>query len=98
MIYYHDPVTQPPAASLIQFTPELADGGPRSAALVRLLLANGLRISEALAGDPDPSGWNRGHRTLQIVRIRCDGSSAEPRASLRSSTGEPLSLLYTTSS
>lgn len=45
-----------------------AADGPRAAALVQLLLANGLRITEALTADADQFGWDRGHRTLQIVR------------------------------
>jgi integrase/recombinase XerD len=42
--------------------------GPRSAALVALLGLNGLRISEALAADVCGLGYERGHRTLRIVR------------------------------
>jgi integrase/recombinase XerD len=46
-----------------------ADGdGPRSQALVLLLLTNGLRISEALACDVDDLGFDRGHRTLRLHR------------------------------
>ncbi|GAA5005410.1 tyrosine-type recombinase/integrase [Actinopolymorpha pittospori] len=45
----------------------IADG-PRSAALIQLLLANGLRITEALAADADQLSWDRGHRTLQLTR------------------------------
>lgn len=41
---------------------------PRSAALVSLLLLNGLRISEALTGRVDDLGYDRGHRTLTVRR------------------------------
>lgn len=42
--------------------------GERSSALVALLGLNGLRISEALAADIGDLGYERGHRTLRIVR------------------------------
>jgi site-specific recombinase XerD len=45
-----------------------AADGPRSEALVLLLLTNGLRISEALACDVDDLGFDRGHRTLRLRR------------------------------
>lgn len=41
---------------------------PRSAALVTLLVLNGLRISEALGADIRDYGHDRGHRVLRIVR------------------------------
>lgn len=41
---------------------------PRSAALVSLLLLNGLRISEALGARIDDLGHDRGHRTLTVRR------------------------------
>jgi len=42
--------------------------GPRDYALVCLLALNGLRISEALGADVEAMGWERGHRTLALVR------------------------------
>jgi site-specific recombinase XerD len=45
-----------------------AADGVRSEALVQLLLANGLRISEAVEADVDQLGWDRGHRTIQLIR------------------------------
>lgn len=45
-----------------------AADGPRSEALITLLLNNGLRISEALACDVDHLGWDRGHRILRLSR------------------------------
>jgi hypothetical protein len=55
--------------------------GLRSAALVSLLVYNGLRIDEALAGDVTDLTYQRGHRVLRIVR---EGgmASAEPLAPL----------------
>lgn len=41
---------------------------PRSAALIHLLLSNGLRIGEALAADITDLGQHDGHRTLSITR------------------------------
>ncbi|ADP84408.1 tyrosine-type recombinase/integrase [Pseudofrankia inefficax] len=41
--------------------------GPRTSALMRLLLANGLRVSEAIEADVDQLGHERGHRVLRIV-------------------------------
>ncbi|HEX2063139.1 MAG TPA: hypothetical protein VHE80_01820, partial [Acidimicrobiales bacterium] len=43
-------------------------GSPRDHALASLLALNGLRISEALGADIDDLGFERGHRTLKIVR------------------------------
>lgn len=41
---------------------------PRTGALIALLLANGLRIGEALAADVTDLGTARGHRTLTVTR------------------------------
>ena len=43
-------------------------GTPRDHALVTLLAMNGLRIAEALGADIDDLDFDRGHRTLRIVR------------------------------
>ncbi len=43
-------------------------GSPRDHALASLLALNGLRISEALRADLDDLDFERGHRTLKIVR------------------------------
>jgi site-specific recombinase XerD len=43
-------------------------GSPRDHALASLLALNGLRISEALGADVDDLDFERGHRTLKIVR------------------------------
>jgi len=43
-------------------------GLPRDHALASLLALNGLRISEALGADIDALDFERGHRTLKIVR------------------------------
>ncbi len=43
-------------------------GSPRDHALASLLALNGLRISEALGADIDALDFERGHRTLKIVR------------------------------
>ena len=43
-------------------------GSPRDAALASVLALNGLRISEALNADVDDLDFERGHRTLKIVR------------------------------
>jgi len=43
-------------------------GLPRDHALASLLALNGLRISEALGADIDGLDFERGHRTLKIVR------------------------------
>lgn len=42
------------------------EDGPRSAALVALLVLNGLRVSEALGDDVADLGHDHGHRTLTI--------------------------------
>jgi site-specific recombinase XerD len=42
--------------------------GPRDAALACLLALNGLRVSEALAVDVTDLGYERGHRTLRVLR------------------------------
>jgi len=41
---------------------------PRDHALAVLLAVNGLRISEALGADIDDLDYDRGHRTLKIIR------------------------------
>ena len=43
-------------------------GTPRDHALICLLALNGLRISEALGAQVDDLDYERGHRTLKIVR------------------------------
>ncbi len=43
-------------------------GSPRDHALASLLALNGLRISEALGADIDDLEYERGHRTLKILR------------------------------
>jgi integrase/recombinase XerD len=53
--------------------------GSRSAALVSLLVYNGLRIDEALACDVDDFTYQRGHRVLRIVR-KGGKASTEPLA------------------
>jgi site-specific recombinase XerD len=53
--------------------------GPRSAALLSLLVYNGLRISEALACDIEHLTHQRGHRVLRIVR-KGGKASTEPLA------------------
>ncbi|MBM7790346.1 tyrosine-type recombinase/integrase [Tenggerimyces flavus] len=58
-----------------------AADGPRSEALVELLQNNGLRISEAVQADADHLGWDRGHRTLRVLRKGGD-ITTEPLAPL----------------
>lgn len=53
--------------------------GPRSAALVSLLVYNGLRIAEVLASDIEDFSHQRGHRVLRIVR-KGGKASTEPLA------------------
>ena len=43
-------------------------GSPRDHALASLLALNGLRISEALGADIDDLDYERGHRTLKVLR------------------------------
>jgi site-specific recombinase XerD len=43
-------------------------GSPRDHALASLLALNGLRISDALGADIDDLDFERGHRTLEILR------------------------------
>src|SRR5215210_2519768 len=43
-------------------------GSPRDHALASLLALNGLRVSEALGADVDDLDFERGHRTLKILR------------------------------
>jgi integrase/recombinase XerD len=56
------------AAELDRLLTAAEADGPRSAALVSLLVYNGLRIDEALACDVDDFTYQRGHRVLRIVR------------------------------
>ena len=42
------------------------DDGPRSAALVALLLFSALRVSEAISANVEDLGYDKGHRTLTI--------------------------------
>ena len=51
--------------------------GPRSAALVSLLVYNGLRIAEVLSCDVEAFTHQRGHRVLRIVR-KGGKASTEP--------------------
>lgn len=51
--------------------------GPRSAALLSLLVYNGLRIAEVLACDVESFTYQRGHRVLRIVR-KGGKASTEP--------------------
>jgi site-specific recombinase XerD len=53
--------------------------GPRSAALISLLVYNGLRIAEVLACDIEHFSHQRGHRVLRIVR-KGGKASTEPLA------------------
>jgi len=53
--------------------------GPRSTALISLLVYNGLRIAEALACDIEHLTHQRGHRVLRIVR-KGGKASTEPLA------------------
>jgi len=53
--------------------------GPRSAALMSLLVYNGLRIAEVLACDVEHFSHQRGHRVLRIVR-KGGKASSEPLA------------------
>jgi site-specific recombinase XerD len=53
--------------------------GPRSAALVSLLVYNGLRIAEVLGCDVEHFSHQRGHRVLRIVR-KGGKASTEPLA------------------
>jgi integrase/recombinase XerD len=55
--------------------------GRRSAALVSLLVYNGLRIAEVLACDVDALTHQRGHRVLRIVR-KGGKASTEPLAAI----------------
>jgi len=54
---------------------------PRSAALVSLLVCNGLRIDEALACDVTSLTYDRGHQALRITR-KGGRASTEPLAPL----------------
>jgi integrase/recombinase XerD len=54
---------------------------PRSAALVSLLVYNGLRIAEVLACDVEPLTHQRGHRVLQILR-KGGKASTEPLSAI----------------
>jgi site-specific recombinase XerD len=47
---------------------DAAERNPRDHALACLLALNGLRVSEALGADVTDLGWERGHRTLRVVR------------------------------
>jgi len=56
------------AAELDRLLTAAEADGARSAALVSLLVYNGLRIDEALACDVEDFTYQRGHRVLRIVR------------------------------
>lgn len=55
------------------------EDSPRSAALVALLLYQGLRISEALAADIEHLGWHKEHRVLTVTS-KGGGSDTIPLA------------------
>ena len=69
------------AAELDRLRTAAETHGLRSAALVSLLVYNGLRIDEALAGDVTDLTYQRGHRVLRIVR-KGGMASTEPLAPL----------------
>jgi len=61
---------QAPGMTLDQARAFLAEAdadSPRTSALARLLVANGLRVSEAIEADADQLGTERGHRVLRII-------------------------------
>lgn len=62
------PTTGLDVAEMRRLRAAAAADGPRSEALVTLLLNNGLRISEALACDVEHLGYDRGHRILRLHR------------------------------
>lgn len=69
------------AAELDRLLTAAETHSPRAAALVSLLVYNGLRIDEALACDVPDLTYQRGHRVLRIVR-KGGGASTEPLAPL----------------
>ncbi len=62
------PTTGLDVAEMRRLRAAAAGDGPRSEALITLLLNNGLRISEALACDIEHLGYDRGHRILRLHR------------------------------
>jgi integrase/recombinase XerD len=74
---------------------------PRSAALIPLLVYNGLRINEALSCDVTAITYQRGHRVLRIVR-KGGRAATEPlapvvlhRCSTTSVNGSPVACFST---
>jgi len=59
--------------------------GPRSAALVTLLMPNGLRIDEALAADVEHFTYQEGHRVLRVVRKGAKAATVAPPPAHRTS-------------
>lgn len=58
----------------------------RNAAVIRLLIHNGLRVDEAISADVADLGYDRGHRTLTIVRK----GGRRARVALAPATGEAI--------
>jgi len=69
------------AAELDRLLTAAETHSPRSAALVSLLVYNGLRIDEALAADVEDFTYQRGHRVLRITR-KGGRASTEPLSPL----------------
>lgn len=69
------------AAELDRLLTAAEQDSPRSAALISLLVYNGLRIAEALSCDVDSVTYQRGHRVLRIVR-KGGRASTEPLAAV----------------
>jgi len=69
------------AAELDRLLTAAETHSPRSAALVSLLVYNGLRIDEALACDVSSLTYHRGHQALRITR-KGGQASTEPLAPL----------------
>ena len=67
------------AAELDRLLTAAEQHSPRSAALVSLLVYNGLRIDEALACDVTSLTYHRGHQALRITR-KGGRASTEPLA------------------
>lgn len=67
------------AAELDRILGAAEQDSPRSAALVSLLIYNGLRIAEALSLDVPSLTYQRGHRVLRIIR-KGGRASTEPLA------------------
>jgi hypothetical protein len=59
------------ATSSVPSWSQASPASPRDHALASLLALNGLRISEALGGDIEHFDFERGHRTLKVLRKGC---------------------------